>query len=260
MSSLLFYCIISTMNDANPNMICQGVEGGVSKLAAGAGHSLALGEDGRVWSWGSNTEGQLGLGEESEETVYSPTLVKIKQRVSDISCGYYHSALVTDQGQLYTFGEADGGKLGLGSQDNDGDTDYPQLVRCPEHIVQVRNIACKAKTCFQVLIFQVACGSNHTLALTVSGNIYCWGQSSHGQLGLGNRILESSTPHPMTSLKHVSIINISCGENHSLALSSSGHLYTFGDGRHGKLCLDTDTITNHFSPTFVHRFKGKTLQ
>ena len=42
----------------------------------------------------------------------------------------------------------------------------------------------------------------------------------------------------------------------SSLLSFSGSLYTFGDGRHGKLCLDTDTITNHFSPTFVQRFRG----
>ena len=60
----------------------EGVAGGVVKLAAGAGHSMALTEAGQVWVWGSNTEGQLGLGEDSEETVYSPTLLKMDQKVS----------------------------------------------------------------------------------------------------------------------------------------------------------------------------------
>ena len=55
--------------------------GGVVKLAAGAAHSLALTGEGRVWVWGSNTEGQLGLGEDSEEMVYTPTLLQLEAKV-----------------------------------------------------------------------------------------------------------------------------------------------------------------------------------
>ena len=138
---------------------------------------------------------------------------------------------------MMTFGEADGGKLGLGDRGSE-DRDWPSEVNIPEAVVRV------------------ACGSNHTLALTQSGRVYTWGQSSHGQLGLGNRILESATPHPLTSLASIPVTSISSGENHSLALASTGHLYTWGDGKHGKLCLDLDTITNHFSPTYVERFRG----
>merc|ERR1740129_1358299 len=94
------------------------------------------------------------------------------------------------------------------------------------------------------------------MAVTKGGRVYTWGQSSHGQLGLGNRILESPSAHPIKSLSHVSVESVSAGDAHSVVLSSLGSLYTFGDGRHGKLCLDTDTITNHFSPTFVQRFRG----
>ena len=71
------------------------------------------------------------------------------------------------------------------------------------------------------------------------------------------RILESPSPHPIKSLSAVPVASVSAGDAHSLVLSSAGHLYTFGDGRHGKLCLDTDTITNHFSPGFVQRFRGE---
>ena len=71
---------------------------------------------------------------------------------------------------------------------------------------------------------------------------------------LGNRVLECSSPHPIDLGSNVT--SISCGENHSLLLTEDGHLYTFGDGRHGKLCHDTTTITNCFSPTLVERFKG----
>ena len=128
----------------------------VVQLAAGAGHSLARTERGEVWVWGSNTEGQLGLGEDSEETVFSPTLLPLSSGVAHISCGYYHTALVTSQGQLLTFGEADGGKLGLGEteeEEEELDTDSPRLVNIPEPVATVE------------------CGASHTIALTTSGKV-----------------------------------------------------------------------------------------
>ena len=47
--------------------------------------------------------------------------------------------------------------------------------------------------------------------------------------------------------------SVSCGENHSVAVSKTGQLFSFGDGRHGKLCLDLETLTNHFTPVLVSR-------
>eukprot|EP00090_Calanus_glacialis_P018965 TRINITY_DN29288_c0_g1_i1.p1 TRINITY_DN29288_c0_g1~~TRINITY_DN29288_c0_g1_i1.p1 ORF type:complete len:689 (-),score=225.92 TRINITY_DN29288_c0_g1_i1:63-2129(-) len=213
-----------------------GIEGKIAKVSAGTTHSLALTDRGQVWVWGSNTEGQLGLGEEGEENVFQPVLLPFNNKVMDINCGYYHSAIVTDQGELFTFGEVDGGKLGLNGVKDE--TDSPRLVNIPEPVTSV------------------SCGGNHTIVLTQAGKLYSFGQSTNGQLGLGNRILESSTPHPLVTLAHVQIVSVSCGENHSVALSASGQLYTFGDGRHGKLCLDLETITNHFSPAYVARFRG----
>ena len=239
-----------------------GLPADVVQLAAGAGHSLARTGRGEVWVWGSNTEGQLGLGEDSEETVFSPTLLPLASGVSHISCGYYHSALVTTQGQLITFGEADGGKLGLGETEEMADTDSPRLVNIPEPVVSVE------------------CGASHTIALTAQGKVrtlspltshrrplshlspqvYSFGSSSHGQLGLGNKVLESPLPRLVSSLDPLTVETVSCGENHSLVTTASGQLYTFGDGRHGKLCLDLDTLNNHFSPTHVERFRGSYLQ
>ena len=137
-----------------------GLPADIVQLAAGASHSMARTGRGEVWVWGSNTEGQLGLGEESEETVYSPTLLPLTAGVTHLSCGYYHSALVTDQGKLLTFGEADGGKLGLGETGEGGDTDSPQLVNIPDPVVSVE------------------CGASHTLALTTRGQVGTLQQSN----------------------------------------------------------------------------------
>ena len=94
-------------------------------LEAGNSHTLALGQTGAVYVWGSNKEGQLGLGAEGEESLFVPTKLTAFMDsfgpCKSISCGYYHSAIISDAGGLYTFGEADGGKLGLGDATKDAD-------------------------------------------------------------------------------------------------------------------------------------------
>lgn len=60
----------------------EGGAGGVVKLGAGAGHSLALTGAGEVWGWGANTEGQLGLGPASMETVFTPTRLPLSDQVT----------------------------------------------------------------------------------------------------------------------------------------------------------------------------------
>ena len=109
----------------------------IIKLAAGSTHSVALTKSGIVYVWGSNKEGQLGLGDEAEEISYTAEKISFEEgQVKDISCGYYHTAIVTEAGDLYTFGEADGGKLGLGDVGNNNqDTiDYPTKVDIPEKV------------------------------------------------------------------------------------------------------------------------------
>ena len=75
--------------------------------------------------------------------------------------------MVTQSGKLLTFGEAEGGKLGLGPEMGHTDQTSPCEVTLPEPVTSV------------------SCGSGHTMVITVSGHVYTWGQSSHGQLGLG---------------------------------------------------------------------------
>ena len=66
----------------------------IVKLDCGADHSLALNSNGQVYGWGENEQGQLGLGD--SESRNKPTLLSmVREAVRDISCGYYHSAVVT---------------------------------------------------------------------------------------------------------------------------------------------------------------------
>uniref|UniRef100_F6QRU7 X-linked retinitis pigmentosa GTPase regulator n=1 Tax=Ornithorhynchus anatinus TaxID=9258 RepID=F6QRU7_ORNAN len=205
----------------------------IKQLSAGSNTSAALTEDGELYMWGDNSEGQIGLA--SESNVCVPCRVVIGKPVSWVSCGYYHSALVTTDGELYTFGEPENGKLGLSSEQLKNHR-IPQLVP---------GISGKVN--------QVACGGGHTVALTEE-DVYTFGLGEFGQLGLGTCIFETSVPKVVEHLRKQKIHYVACGENHTALISDTGLMYTFGDGRHGKLGLGEENFTNQFIPTLCSNF------
>ena len=85
--------------------------------------------------------------------------------------------------------------------------------------------------------------------------MFCFSTSSNGQLGLGTRILETAQPLKIAAIGSHRIVRISCGENHTALVTEEGKLLIFGDGRHGKLCLDVETLTNHYTPVPSTRFR-----
>ncbi|XP_051871021.1 X-linked retinitis pigmentosa GTPase regulator-like isoform X2 [Pristis pectinata] len=205
----------------------------IKQLAAGSNISAALTEDGNLFMWGDNSEGQIGL--DSESNVSLPHQVDVGKPISWVSCGYYHSALVTGDGQLYTFGESDNGKLGL-------PLDQPINYRIPQPVNYISG-----------KVIQVSCGGGHTIVLTEE-DVYAFGFGQFGQLGHGTFIFESSLPKVVEGLKKKNVQFISCGENHTAVVTGNNLLYTFGDGRHGKLGLGEENFTNQFKPTLCTRF------
>ncbi|XP_038570792.1 retinitis pigmentosa GTPase regulator b isoform X2 [Micropterus salmoides] len=207
--------------------------GPIKMLAAGSNTSAALTESGKLFMWGDNTEGQIGLGKENHAS--SPQEVSVGKPISWVSCGYYHSALVTADGSLYTFGECDSGKLGLG-------TDQLPRHRVPQRVKTIKEP-----------VTQVACGGGHTVAITEDG-VYTFGLGQFGQLGHGTFIFEARLPRPVEHFKKGRVRQVACGENHTAVITDGGLLYTFGDGRHGKLGLGEENFTNQFKPTLCPRF------
>uniref|UniRef100_M4AUG5 X-linked retinitis pigmentosa GTPase regulator n=1 Tax=Xiphophorus maculatus TaxID=8083 RepID=M4AUG5_XIPMA len=214
--------------------------GPIKMLAAGSNTSAALTEGGKLFMWGENSEGQIGLGKRSQAT--RPLEVSVGRPVSWVSCGYYHSALVTVDGALFTFGERDSGKLGL----------RPERLarhRVPQRVESITEP-----------VLQVACGGSHTVALTDGGGVYSFGLGQFGQLGLGTFVFESQLPRPVQRFQAGRPTRVTCGESHTAVLTESGLLYSFGDGRHGKLGLGDQNFTNHFHPAVVPRFLPLAVQ
>ncbi|KAF0026579.1 hypothetical protein F2P81_021316 [Scophthalmus maximus] len=158
-----------------------------------------------------------------------------------ISCGGEHTAVITVDGGLYTFGESANGRLGL------------QVEQLADHRVpqRVRGILGR--------VIQVSCGGEHTAVLTEE-NVYTFGRGQYGQLGQGTFLFEVDLPKPLEHFPNCSIRHIACGENHTALITHTGLLYTFGDGRHGKLGLAEENFTNQFSPTLCTRFLKYNVQ
>jgi alpha-tubulin suppressor-like RCC1 family protein len=135
-----------------------------------------------------------------------------------MACGGKHAVLVTRQGEVFSWGEESGGRLGHGV---DCDVPYPQLVDA------------LAATNTEL----VSCGEYHTCAVTLSGDLYTWGDGTHnfGLLGHGNDMSHWMPKRVNGSLEGVRVSSIACGAWHTALVTSAGQLFTFGDGTFGVL-------------------------
>ena len=166
--------------------------------------------------------------------------------VEEIAAGPHHAAAITQKGQLFTWGDSNFGRLGHGII-NRGfsrkDCEAPQLL---EQLATTR-------------FKEVACSFSHNLALSEDGHVYSWGSSASGKLGVGvvDDDVESFAPHPvaLSFCPRSRIINISCGNVHSAAVTSNGHLFVWGCGDSGRLGLGKG-VKNVFVPTQVTSLAG----
>uniref|UniRef100_A0A8C6UHW5 RCC1-like domain-containing protein n=1 Tax=Neogobius melanostomus TaxID=47308 RepID=A0A8C6UHW5_9GOBI len=207
----------------------------VHLVACGRNHTLVCTADGKLFASGGNSEGQLGLGDCEERTTFHRVHLDSNEPIRMLAAGSNMSAALTADGGLYTFGERDCGKLGLS-------TDQLSGHRLPQ---KVKGISDPVR--------QVCCGGGHTVALT-DEDVFTFGLGQYGQLGHGTFIFESRLPRHVEHFRKGRVSHVSCGENHTALVTDSGLLYTFGDGRHGKLALGEENFTNQFKPTLCPRF------
>ncbi|XP_015760030.1 PREDICTED: X-linked retinitis pigmentosa GTPase regulator-like isoform X1 [Acropora digitifera] len=207
-------------------------------IACGSEFSAVITEQGQLYTWGSSSEGQTSHGDKDCDV---PTKVQLRIKAVAVACGYYHMAVVSEDGSLFTCGENESGKLGL-DDSKLGDTSHLQKVNINEHVISV------------------ACGGNHTAAVTTCGKLFTFGQGDHGQLGHGSLCLECDSPKQVARLETIRVKHVTCGESHTAVITKHGNLYTCGDGRHGKLGMGEESFSNLFKFEKVARFDGFTVQ
>ncbi|KAI9114203.1 hypothetical protein K1719_014853 [Acacia pycnantha] len=195
----------------------------VSSSSQGSGHDDgdAFGD---VFIWGEGTgDGVLGGGTHNLAGKMDSLLPKALESavvldVHNIACGGRHAALVTKQGEIFSWGEELGGRLGHGV---DSDVLHPKLI----------------ESLSNTNIELVACGEYHTCAVTLSGELYTWGDGTYnyGLLGHGNQVSHWVPKKVNGPLEGIHVSSISCGPWHTAVVTSAGQLFTFGDGTFGVL-------------------------
>ncbi|KAG7480224.1 putative E3 ubiquitin-protein ligase HERC6 [Solea senegalensis] len=203
----------------------------VIQVACGNAYSMALTKGGDVLSWGLNSHGQLGLGKEVA-LQYTPVLVCALTgiAVTQIVAGGSHSLFLTLSGLVYCCGANKCGQLGLNRLDEKG--------RFNIRVVPALR---------PLSISSMSCGESHSAVLTKDGDVFTFGDGSHGQLGHSSSANEVR-PRLVDGLNGPAS-QISCGRNHTLVLASSGQLWAFGNGVKGQ--LGTGRQEDSLSPTLV---------
>lgn len=255
----------------------------IVKVSFGWGHALALTKDGKLFGWGYCKDGRLGqMGqalctpsdnladadgslensapklemaerlvaqriaeEENMPIVWEPQIVEELScvGVSDIACGLDHSLILSCNGTLLTCGENTYGQLGRKAEGSDMllpvDMDFRPL--------------------------SLSAGLGHSLALCrihpkdageEATRVVSWGWNRSFQLG---RQGPDEIPAVVEGLEGESVVSVSGGRVHSIALTSSGELWAWGSGRNGRLGLGSSM--DEPEPALVESLEGlKVLQ
>jgi alpha-tubulin suppressor-like RCC1 family protein len=227
----------------------------IINLALGINHSSALSLNGKVFTWGDNTDGQLGEGISARKS--EPTEINYRfnlangDKIINLALGSMHSSALSLNGRVFTWGHNKYGQLGNGSTVGES---------VPTEITSEFNLANGDK------IINLVLGLVHSSALSLNGRVFTWGNNVDGQLGDATNN-QRNTPTEITHRFNLAngdkIINLALGEYHSSALSLNGRVFVLGKTVDGRLADRDDTnnerktpyeITSRFSLAAVDKF------
>jgi alpha-tubulin suppressor-like RCC1 family protein len=179
---------------------------------------------GKLYSWGNNNYGQLGLG--STNNASAPNQVGSLTTWKMIETGYYSNFAIKTDGTLWAWGRGLIGVLGLGNASN---------YSSPKQVGALTNW------------LTIAGGSYNAIAIKTNGTLWTWGINSAGSLGQGDTNHRSS-PVQVGSLTNWAEVSVS--DAYSLAVKTDGTLWSWGNWSQGSLGLGTSNF-NRSSPVQV---------
>lgn len=194
----------------------------IRSVAVGGFHGAAIKEDGTLWTWGCNDNGQVGQKRVNDKDViwywtfiiphrivtpYQTVPVQIMEDVAAVACGAYHTLILKTDGTLWACGHNGYGQLGAGDTT---DRDDP---------VQVMTD-----------VAAISAGFGFSAALKTDGSLWTWGRNDDGQLGTGDTQDRSEPVQVMDN-----VAQISAGSSHMVAIKTDGTLWTWGVDRFNQL-------------------------
>jgi alpha-tubulin suppressor-like RCC1 family protein len=222
-------------NDADHPTQVVGPEGvgflsDIVALDAGSDHALAVREDGAVFAWGNNSQGQLGVGNTGGN---SDVPVQVKgvggagslSGIVDVGAGYYHSLARGGDGSVYAWGPDASLELGNGPGVSPSNTP-----------VRVHGLGDAG---FLAGVVEADAGAFFNIARLADGSVVAWGSGFGGTLGDGKSPTGSGVPVRVKGVGGAgilaSIVGVSAGNGHSVALLADGSVVSWGQNAAGQL-------------------------
>lgn len=166
--------------------------------------------EGRLYTVGDNSVGQLGIKDSTENTsILMP--VNTTEFVSKVSCGRAHTAFISSEGNLYTTGDNQYGQLGV-------DVSFPSLKI--NQLMNATYATIPLLVPIKAVVEQVSCGVYDTAVVTKNKEIFAWGKiMTEMGFSLGSRL---KLP------RFTNVAQVSCGNKHIAFITEDGKLYVFG--------------------------------
>ncbi|MCA8837063.1 MAG: Ig-like domain-containing protein, partial [Proteobacteria bacterium] len=226
-------------DQASPNRL--GVESGFVQVSTGARHSciIDIGIDinpgGFLACWGIGAGHRLGRGSSLSNSLGPGRVSRVGSDATwlQVSAGGAHSCATNVAGELHCWGSGSSGQTGQG-----GTPTSTSVSTTPARVGMATNWT------------QVSAGAAHTCALNTDDELYCWGESDSGRLGLGAVSADGASPAEVAAPTNTSWSQASAGSEHTCAITMTGALYCWGEGDSGRLGLGTDTA-DKTTPTQV---------
>ncbi len=208
-------------------------------------HTLLLADDGTLFAMGSNSNGQLGVGDFQNRFVPTPVTANLSGKtIVKIAVGPLNSMAIASDGTVFLWGEGGNDEMGFGNTDD---------LNVPTHATHV-NVGGKKIIDGAIGYLSTSMDNSrpHFLFLNEDHDVYSMGENVDGQLGLGYKNTTIvTTPQPVvnTMLSGETIAGLSAGLQHSMLRTESGKLYAWGTVR--RAGFNTSSITDYVEPTIV---------
>ena len=185
-----------------------------TQVAAGSGHSLAIGSDGKIYAWGANDWGQLGIATAGAAGTDVPVEVVLPEEPGgwkSIGAGSAHSLALSHNGHVYFWGR------NIARVSSEG----PDILTNQSPTRMVRP---EGATTWNA----IGAGYNHSFAIADDGKLYAWGNNQGGQLGNAS-FRGTNAPHPVAGVgTNVQWVAAAGGVNSSIGLDVAGNAYVWG--------------------------------
>jgi alpha-tubulin suppressor-like RCC1 family protein len=200
-----------------------GIASGMKQICANETASYALDSSGKVWSWGSNFQGQLGR--QSDAVLNQPPAkIETLPKITHLATGKNHTLALSDRGEVWAWGANAAGQLGQGN---------------------LKPLTTPARVLINTAILAIAAGDTHSLAIDANGHLYAWGSHNKGQLGpiMSSQLIGFSAS-PLRVKLGFKLKQVDAGMHYTIALSDQGELYAWGWNGMGQLGESAVNATN----------------